>query len=130
AGASPVHAEGSVDLRYRGQGYNVRVPLPARMDDSASLGAALRAGFEQSYRTRYGRVYADVPIDIVNLRVTVARRRSERAFTPRPASARGAGPATPKGRRRAHFGPGWGTMDCDVFDRLALVPGFRHAGPA
>jgi len=130
AGDEALRVERGVDLRYRGQGYSVRVPVPELQRDPALLQAGLRASFEEIYRSRYGRIYEDVPIDLVNLRVTVARQRNAEAFVPRRLSARQAAPAEPKGRRPAHFGPRWGTRDCQVFDRAALVPGFRHDGPA
>lgn len=119
----------SVDLRYRGQGYNVTVALPSSDETDHGLDAYLRDQFEHVYRTRYGRVYDDVPIDIVNARVTIARRRSDVQFEPRSLHTAGVA-ASPAKYRTAYFGPQTGALECAVFARDQLAPGSLHVGPA
>ena len=130
ANAGDVRYARSVDLRYRGQGYDVHVPIREVPADAAELEKTLRAGFEAVYRSRYGRIYEDVPVDIVNLRITVSRHNAGAAFKPKTLASSQAPAAQPKGHRTAFFGPRWGTLCCDVFDRNAVVPGFTHQGPA
>ncbi|MBO0736387.1 MAG: hydantoinase/oxoprolinase family protein [Alphaproteobacteria bacterium] len=57
------------DLRYLGQGYELRVPFPAASLDKAALTAVCER-FESLHRAEYGHVFPDSPIEIVNIRVT------------------------------------------------------------
>jgi N-methylhydantoinase A len=70
-GVPPADAafERSGDLRYVGQGYELRVPLPARPLDAAAL-AQVFERFGELHRTEYGHVFAASPIEIVNIRVS------------------------------------------------------------
>jgi N-methylhydantoinase A len=117
------------DMRYRGQGYSVRVPL-----DSAHHGHALvsrlRERFEQAYRTQYGRTHDDVPIELVNLRVIVRSRFGSAVRPPPVHAARGDVLAARKGSRRAYFGERSGVVECPVFDRYRLGAGHRFEGAA
>lgn len=114
------------DMRYRGQGYDVRV----RLDAGTTHPAAMRGRFEDEYRQRYGRVYEDVPIELVNLRL-VARRPAARPFEPaRVAAASGGIESARKGVRRAWFGRASGHLDVPVFDRYRLRAGHAHRGAA
>ena len=114
------------DLRYRGQGYDVRVPL----GDGAVDAGSMRRRFEDEYRQRYGRVHEDVPIELVNLRI-VARRPAARPFEPaRLAPATDGVETARKGTRRAWFGRAAGHVDVPVFDRYRLRAGHSHRGAA
>ncbi|MGI9332189.1 MAG: hydantoinase/oxoprolinase family protein [Gammaproteobacteria bacterium] len=59
----------TADLRYVGQGYELRITLPG-----TTLGEAeLESGFDQFqsiHKAEYGHIFPDNPIEIVNLRVT------------------------------------------------------------
>jgi N-methylhydantoinase A/oxoprolinase/acetone carboxylase beta subunit len=57
------------DLRYVGQGYELRVPFPDGAFDAAGLAASL-ARFGELHRAEYGHIFPDSPIEIVNIRVT------------------------------------------------------------
>ena len=59
------------DLRYFGQGYELRVAFPDGPVDEAALAGVWQA-FERQHRTEYGHVFADSPIEIVNIRLTGA----------------------------------------------------------
>jgi N-methylhydantoinase A len=126
AGDSPLKVERSADIRYRGQGYNIRVRWPQGPFDAAQV----REQFEQEYRHRYGRAYPDVPAEVVNLRLVVAienrtpfrPRRLPRATTPVSAAI--------KGRRTAFLGRHAGHVECPVYDRYLLHAGHRAEGPA
>ncbi|HEX3953186.1 MAG TPA: hydantoinase/oxoprolinase family protein [Stellaceae bacterium] len=59
----------SGDLRYLGQGYELRVALPEGALDQPALADVFRQ-FGEAHRTEYGHVFADSPIEIVNIRVT------------------------------------------------------------
>src|SRR5207245_9184491 len=81
----------SVDLRYRGQSYEINIPL------RADLGRA----FRQEHRRRYGYASREEPIELVTVRLTVR--------LPRPVNLRRS-PERPvqwMRRRRAICRHGW-----------------------
>lgn len=118
-----------IDLRYRGQGYHVKLALDDLGGGDGALRARLRERFEQAYERAYGRIYGDVSIEASNVRV-VARAGKETSFRPKPIAADAGAAAQTRGRRRAYFGSLFGHIDCAVFDRSALRPGQVHEGPA
>ena len=61
--------ERSGDLRYVGQGYELRVPFPDRELDETAL-SQIFARFAELHRAEYGHVFDESPIEIVNIRVT------------------------------------------------------------
>jgi len=61
--------ERSGDLRYVGQGYELRVPFPDSELDAAAL-SQIFARFAELHRAEYGHVFEESPIEIVNIRVT------------------------------------------------------------
>ena len=66
--ASRVTLKRYADARYIGQGYELRIELPAGVVDKAGL----EASFEQFHRTHeaeYGHAFPQTPIEIVNIRV-------------------------------------------------------------
>jgi len=56
------------DLRYVGQGYELRVALPGGPLDGAAMAAVFQR-FGELHRSEYGHVFAS-PVEIVNIRVT------------------------------------------------------------
>jgi N-methylhydantoinase A/oxoprolinase/acetone carboxylase beta subunit len=64
------------DLRYVGQGYELRVPFPNRALDAAGLAAAF-GDFAELHRAEYGHIFPDSPIEIVNIRVTGVGRMAK-----------------------------------------------------
>ncbi|TVQ57358.1 MAG: hydantoinase/oxoprolinase family protein [Rhodobacteraceae bacterium] len=66
--AGAVRFERAADIRYVGQGYELRVDLPEGRFDAAAE-AALFAAFEERHRREYGHVFRDSPKEIVNLRL-------------------------------------------------------------
>jgi len=57
------------DLRYVGQGYELRVPFPPGPLDAAAI-ARVCAAFHHLHKAEYGHVFAHSPIEIVNVRLT------------------------------------------------------------
>lgn len=106
------------DLRYVGQGHELRVDVPP------GGAAGLRTAFEQRYRELYGHEGPAVPVEALNWRVVSSGPRPELG---RPVRAR-TGAAPLKGEREAFF-PG-GRRSVLVYDRYALDPGARLDGPA
>jgi N-methylhydantoinase A len=111
----------SVDMRYVGQGHEVRVPIPAGLDP-ASLGEA----FACEYVRLYGREGPDVPVEAMSWRVVTSGPSPQVDL-----SGVGSPPAgaASRGSRQTYFGPaGW--VETPVLDRYALAVGVRLTGPA
>ncbi|HSP74388.1 MAG TPA: hydantoinase/oxoprolinase family protein, partial [Gaiellaceae bacterium] len=106
------------DLRYVGQGHELRVDVPP------GGAAELRAAFERRYRELYGHEGPAVPVEALNWRVVSSGPRPELG---RPVHAR-TDAAPLKGEREAFF-PGR-RRSVPVYDRYALEPGARLDGPA
>ncbi|MFM1815519.1 MAG: hypothetical protein RLZ98_2214 [Pseudomonadota bacterium] len=111
-------------MRYRGQSYEVDVPLGAIRDDRDL--AALAERFHDAHRRRYGHMAANEAVEIVNYKVTGV------GAIPKPQLKRHArGPShkpEPAGERRVHFADD--PVTARIYKRAALVPGAQIAGPA
>jgi N-methylhydantoinase A/oxoprolinase/acetone carboxylase beta subunit len=59
----------AADMRYAGQGYELRVAVGDGAVDAATIVAAL-ARFHAAHRAEYGHAFPDSVVEIVNLRVT------------------------------------------------------------
>lgn len=127
AGTGEVATHAFVDMRYRGQGTEVRVPIPAD-ELSANL---LRSRFETAYASMYGRIVEGVPVETVTWRVRCERPappvpvfdRAADAVEERPASA-------PQLHRRAWLPDADAPESVPVYMREQLEPGMRFEGPA
>ncbi len=58
----------SLDLRYLGQGYELRIAIPPGPVDEETL-AAVWADFHKRHLSEYGHHFPENPIEVVNLRV-------------------------------------------------------------
>jgi N-methylhydantoinase A len=117
-----------VDLRYVGQGHEVRTALPPGALSPDSV-ADLHGRFEASYRRLYGRVGPAVALEALHWRVRVSgpqpalRLRVESQAHGEPRDAR-------KGVRPAYFPEAGGYVDTPVYDRYRLGVGSAFDGPA
>jgi N-methylhydantoinase A len=134
----PVHRYlRSADLRYYGQAFEVRVPVPAGPVDRP-LAEATVAAFHDAHQRLYGYSFRDDPtqqVEWVNLRVTGVgpiRRPALRPLDPGSPAAQGGRPhrPVPAGRRAACFDPARGFVDTAIYRRGDLWPGDRVDGPA
>ena len=109
-----------VDMRYRGQAYNLTVPLPPRPTGAAGLAAAEAAFADEHHRLYdYTPPVADTEVVTIRLRAT--------ARTPLARSEGGPPVDAPAGRQRVYDGA-W--AEWPVVRREALAPGAPLAGPA
>lgn len=67
--AAATRFERAGDLRYVGQGYELRVPLPAGALDAAAIAAVWEA-FHARHAAEYGHAFRESPIELVNVKVT------------------------------------------------------------
>ena len=118
----------SADLRYFGQAFEVRVPVPDGPVDTAVAEATV-AAFHDAHQRLYGYAFRDDPtqqVEWVNLRITgigPIRRPTLRPL--RPGSQAG-----PMSSRPACFDPVHGFVDTAIYRRDDLGPGDRVEGPA
>ncbi|HEY1294046.1 MAG TPA: hydantoinase/oxoprolinase family protein, partial [Chloroflexota bacterium] len=114
------------DVRYAGQGHEIRIELPRGRLGPESLGA-IRETFESVYRGLFGRTGPDVPLEAVSWRVIAAGSRPSVKLSA-PASA--AATDAHKGERLVYF-PEWEEhRPVRVYDRYVLAPGTTLEGPA
>src|SRR5205823_5364990 len=110
------------DVRYAGQGHEIRVDLP-----DGPLGAhsvpIIRATFERVYASLFGRTGPEVPLEAVSWRLLAAGPRPSVALrAPRTASS-GDVRAALKRERPAYF-PEWQELrPVAVYDRYQLPAG-------
>jgi N-methylhydantoinase A len=112
-------------MRYRGQSYEVNVPVSAlQTDDDLS---ALIKRFHEGHRRRYGHMAVSEGVEMVNFQVTAVGKIPKPQFqTIAPQQTQ---PPAPFETRAAYFGTA-GTADVKVFRRSALTPGATIDGPA
>ena len=128
AGAD-VALERSCDMRYRGQAYEINVPVSGgALDDAAASALVIR--FHDRHEALYGQAARDEPVELVNYRVTGLGVMQKPELKPLVGGDGDGGPPTPKGVRAAYFGTAAGWRDCPVFERTALSPGATLDGPA
>jgi N-methylhydantoinase A len=121
-----------LDLRYTGQGYELRTPLDglfsARLT-AASL-AAVRDKFDERHAQIHGHAAKERPVEVVSyrVRVRVAVPKYQPHAEPPPASPRSPQVAV-KGARRMHFGA-TSSVEATLYERDRLDIGMTIAGPA
>ncbi|MFL6822078.1 MAG: hydantoinase/oxoprolinase family protein, partial [Xanthobacteraceae bacterium] len=115
-------------MRYRGQSYEVAVPVP-RLRGPHDL-ADLIKRFHEGHQRRYGHMAEIEAVEIVNFQVTAVGlipKPALKTFTaPAPA---GRPPEAPGAIRQAYFNA-TDAGDVPVLRRSQLTPGARIQGPA
>jgi N-methylhydantoinase A len=121
-----IHYRRSVDMRYRGQGYELSIPATRN----------LLADFEKEHKRRYGYTYADREIELVTLRlraeVKSGQRQNTSAFRKRTNTSHLAGRrklATVSSSQSEVF---WdqAKLSTRIYERDELLSGKKYVGPA
>ena len=119
-----------LDLRYTGQGYELRTPLDGLFTDhlTAQSIEAARARFDERHAQIHGHAAKERPVEVVSYRLRV--RVTVPKYEPRaqPAPAKPAA-AVPKGKRRVHVGAK-DSIEATLYERDGLDIGVTIAGPA
>jgi N-methylhydantoinase A len=117
-----------LDLRYTGQGYELRTPLDGLMADGLPSLSAARERFDERHAQLHGHAAKERPVEVVSyrLRLRVAVPKYEPRDEAQPASPRA---PEPKGRRKIHL-DGATTREAAVFERDRLDIGATIDGPA
>ncbi|NJO36152.1 MAG: hydantoinase/oxoprolinase family protein, partial [Rhodospirillales bacterium] len=118
------HLQYSADMRYRGQSYEIEVPLEAAWIESGDL-RAIGAAFHAEHERVYEHADEKAPVQIINLRLVAS------GASPQPKVRRAelvSRVAKPVAETRVfydgvHVGAG-------IYDRDKLTPGETFAGPA
>ncbi len=125
----------SADMRYAGQGYEIRVEVPPGTPDAALLDG-VRRSFEQAYTAFYGQLCDGVPLEAVNWRVSVEGPRPDLGEVPEHMAARddatgaAAQAAVEPAHRDALFDGTGSFVSTPVYQRHLLAPDFAAEGPA
>ncbi|MBI0292925.1 hydantoinase/oxoprolinase family protein [Streptomyces sp. PRKS01-29] len=117
-----------VDMRYRGQNYELGVPLPDGPVTEDTV-RRLRADFQDAHDRVYGYRLADESIEAVTFRAQAVGAVS-RAGIVRSASRGGTPADAVTARRQVYLKETGAPADCPVYDRGRLEPGHRITGPA
>jgi N-methylhydantoinase A len=120
---STLTVQRSIEMRCRGQGYSVIVPLDGGKKAVATL-------FTEIYESLYGHSPPDVPLEVVGLRARVVRPRSRIHLTPGQVDASSASGSAHRGDRPVYFEAGGGYVDTAFYDRYLLPKDKTIAGPA
>jgi N-methylhydantoinase A len=116
----------SIDMRYVGQGYEVRVPFP-KQQITPDVVSQMQAAFEDEYRQFYGQLADGVPVEAVNWRVVIAGPTPEigelKLETTEAASNE------PYTTRIAYFDAEMTPHDTPVYRRGALGADWQVDGP-
>ncbi len=129
AAGAPADAIGHafrLDMRYRGQGYEVEVEL-SELD--ACTHATLEKGFAAVYARTFGLAFPEQPAEIVNWKVE-AVGPSPRNGTHYRLSVQAAAATALQGYRPAWSADAEAMVPHAVYDRYALAPGTVIEGPA
>jgi N-methylhydantoinase A len=116
----------SAGMRYRGQSYEVSVPV-AGLTSDADL-AALGKRFHDAHQRRYGHMAESEAVEIVNFQVTAIGQIPKPVFHEIAAPAQSQPPTTHE-MHAAYFSPAEKSQ-VPVFRRSMLAPGTVIAGPA
>ena len=124
--AELIREEASVDCRYRGQGFELSIPIPDWKPGSLRRLPEL---FHEAHRERYGHSNLAEPVEIVTIRLAstgeidrVEEHVAEVARVELPESAIAA--------RRDVILPGYGEQSVPVIERSGIPAGARFEGPA
>ena len=116
----------SADLHYRNQGYELTVPVPEGRLSTDAVAQAVGA-FHELHKRLYTYNMPDIPVQLVNLRVTAVGQ------LPRPKAAEvgtSAGAPAALSRRAVTFRRGEPELDTPVYGREQLLGGASLEGPA
>jgi N-methylhydantoinase A len=130
--SAAAHFTRELDLRYTGQGYELRTPLDGLFVErlTGDTLVAVRDKFDERHAQIHGHAAKERPVEVVSYRLRV--RVAVPKYEPRPQSASAAPRAatsTIKGTRKVHFGAS-ASVEVTLYERDWLDIGTTIVGPA
>lgn len=119
-GDDGARTEMHVDMRYRGQAFDLSIPFAPDADDAQSL----IGKFERTYQERYGFGRRGKAVEVVTLRVAVIGTVKR----PEPSRHKPVDVEQP-GKTRPLYWDGKWIETCHVFQREKLAPGRKYQAP-
>lgn len=116
------------DLRYVGQGYELRIAFPPGDVTAASMAQVFEA-FTEAHRAEYGHAFEDSRIEIVNIRVTGIGRIPKIGPPPVPDGSERGEAAQRVGNCRFRVGGEMAALDTPFVARDSLPVGKELPGP-
>ena len=124
--AADISVRLNIDMRYVGQGYEVRVPFTMNTLTQRHI-AEMRRVFEAEYRAFYGQLADGVPIEAVNWRILISgpqpqvdKANFDQSQTPND---------SPFACRPVRFAPDQAPLETPVFRREQLSASWSADGP-
>jgi len=117
------------DLRYVGQGYELRVPFPSGLVDATGVEDVWRR-FHEAHRMEYGRAFETSPIEVVNLRVSGVGCLPKLTQLAPPTGGAPADAKVKAGPCVFRVGDKLQSHETTFYQRHLLAPGAKIAGPA
>ena len=124
----------SLDLRYRGQAFELAVAVrgaadgePSEYEGQLTVATQIEADFHRQHRDAYGHANPQAVIEVVNARLTAY------GLVPKPAAERHLAPGADLEGALVERRPVWfggGAHDCPVWDRERLPERAELSGPA
>jgi N-methylhydantoinase A len=116
----------TADMRYRGQGHEITVDLPAGEFTSASREKLIKL-YEDGYAATFGRTIPGLSVEIMNWTLRLA---AEQAPLPKAPPQPADKPAKARGKRAVYDSADQDMKDVAVYHRDDLVIGSLVPGPA
>ncbi len=128
AGPEEIEHARTADIRYVGQGHEIRVPIP---DGTLTVDQrrTIYEEFDRVYQSLYGREGPPVGLEALTWRV-VSRGPRPPVIRAGTDAVTGDAAVARKGERPAFFASAGGFVETPVYDRYRLGPGSTMTGPA
>ena len=128
SGGNKLRFEYSADMRYRGQGHDIRVSLPGPTR-SLTPEKVVRL-YSDEYSRTYGYLEEEENIQVINLRVVASLATKKPTIEKAGSETKSISKKAEKGERPAYFTERGKYVKTRVLDGHHLRPGNRFEGPA
>ena len=121
--------ERSLDMRHKGQGHEIVVPISWNSLADVDLDRDLGPVFYERYELVYGHAHRHLPLEVMTIRVRASGARPT-VDLPSAGTASGGAAIASKGVRMAYFQEAGGFVETAIYERSLLPIGAVINGPA